>query len=792
MTLAAVGCLAVGLGATIAIASAVQAALLAPPPFRAPDELVTVYRTTPHFNTGPHSAPNYRELAATVRQIRSLAALSPATKLLAVGGETVRVSALRVSGNLFETLGVAPLAGHFFAAGDDSLERPGTAVLSAELWRDRFGGDPAVVGRIVRLDGEAFTVVGVAPERFEVPHGPRLLRAQIWIPLRLSADQLADRGSNYLMAVGRLAPGATAASATEELGRLFAGIEAQHPELRGEGLRAVPLRQEATRAVRTPLLLLFAAVLIVLLIACGNVASLLLARGVRRQREIAVRVALGGDRWAIVRPVLAESLALAVAGLAAGLIVGWIGIRTIGVLAAQQLPQLAHVALDGRVTVFALGLCLLTALLCGAAPAWRALAVDPQTVLGSTRGGSTSRGHQRALSTLVVAEVALSLTLLIGAGLVLQGFRQLTSSDPGFDPERLTTFELSTLPRTAAQAGRDGSSVRRVLEPVLEALRALPGVESAAALSQVPYDNWGWNFNVRYEGQPDNEPTQRPLIENRIATPDLFAVTGQRLLAGRGLESSDDERPEAPSVVVVNEALARRDFPDGSAVGKRFYDGDDGKSLTTIVGVVSDIKNFGPFQAPRPEIYRAYRQSGDGTSFPIVVRWRAGAPRASLRQIVALVHAVDPRAAVERSRSLREVIDASLGAPRLYLSLLAVFAAVAVSLALAGLFGVMAYSVAQRTRELGIRTALGSSPSRTLGLVTGAGLRLVAVGLGVGLLSSFGVTRWLGALLYGVSPLDAGVWVAACLLFAAIGALATLAPSLRAAHSDPMGALRMD
>ncbi|MEO8503519.1 MAG: ABC transporter permease [Acidobacteriota bacterium] len=790
MALAAVSCLTLGLGAAVAISSAVATALLPSLPFQDPDRLVTVYRTTPHFDTGPHSAANYLDLARSVQQLQSVAVLSPATMLIAVGSEVSRVTAMRCSGNLFSTLGVEPVAGRFFDAGMDAPERSGVAVLSARFWRDRFGADPAIAGRVIALDGQPFTILGVAPDRFEVPHGPRVLRADVWVPLRLSAAAAADRGSNYLMALGRLAPGATAASASEELRRLFAGLVEQHPELRGESVRALPLRQEAIRTVRAPLLLLFAAVLVVLLIACANVASLLLARGVRRQREVAVRAALGGSRWAIVAPILGESVLLALGGLAGGLALGWIGIKTIGSLAATELPQLAYVSLDARVVIFAFVLALLTALICGTAPALGALTVSPQSVLGSNRGGGAGRAHQRALRGLVIVEVAFALTLFIAAGLVLRGFRQLMASDPGFDARRITTFEIMVPPPAHAGAGAETLTVRRVLDPALERVRHLPGVEAVGALSQVPYENWGWNFNVRYEGQSDGDPTARPMVENRVATPELFAVTGQRLLDGRLLESSDDEA--GARVVVVNQALARRDFPDQSAIGKRLYDPGADQKLLTIVGVVSDIKNFGPFAAPQPEIYRPYRQWDDGTRFPVLVRWLPGTARPSLRAVADAVHSIAPGAAVERWRTMPEVIRDSLGAPRLYLRLLAVFAGIALLLALGGIAGVMSYSVAQRTRELGIRAALGSSPGRTRALVAGEGLRLVGAGLVLGLLASLGVTRLLTALLYGASALDAGVWVGASVLFAAVGLAASLAPTLRASRADPMQALRAD
>jgi len=593
----AIACIALGIGTTVAIASAIDRALLERLPFREPDRLVMVYRTTPQFNTGPFSAPNYSDFARDSRRLASLAAATPGTGLLTLRDGAVQVPVLRVTGNFFQTLGVRPIHGRLLTPDDDRPEQPLAVVLSHELWRDRFGGDPGVVGSAVSVDGQPRRVVGVLPPAFRVPHGGSLLRSQLWVPMRFSEGEMGARGSNYLRALGRLAPGATPAAAQTELVQLFARIVEQNPGLRGEGVRVVPLQAEGVRAVRTPLLLLFGAVVIVLLIAATNVASLLLARGVQRQREIAIRAALGGGRWAVVRPVLTESALIAVLGLLLGLVLAWLGVRTIGALAAERVPQLAGMTMNPRLLTFALVLSGVVALVCGAAPAWRGTTVDPQDALRGGRGGGATRGHHRALNTLVVAEVALSLMLLLSAGLVLKGFASLLDNEPGFEIDQVLTLE-TTVPATAYP---DQSSVQRFLEPALASIEQIPGVEAAAAISLIPYTNWGWNFNIRYEGQPDTDRTHRPLTETRIVTPDFFAVTRQRLVSGRLLRQSDDGRPESPAVVVVNEALVRRDFAGRDPLGKRFHTTDT--TFGTIVGVVSNIRNFGPVEDPRPEVY---------------------------------------------------------------------------------------------------------------------------------------------------------------------------------------------
>jgi putative ABC transport system permease protein len=787
VALAAVFCIALGLGSTAAIVSAIDRALLQPLPFPAPDRLVTVYRTTPHFDTGPFSAPNYIDLARESRRIEALAAITPAGGLLALPDEAVQVDVKRATGNLFPMLGVRAVRGRLLLPDDDQPDGGPVVVLGEELWRERFGGDPALVGRTIRLGGRPHTVVGIAPRGLGIPHGAQVIRAQVWVPMRFSGQERAERRSNFLLCMGRLAPGATAAAAHGELVQLFDGLVAAHPELRGEGVRVLPLQVEGGRSVRTPLLLLSGAVVFVLLIAATNVASLLLARGVARGREVAVRRALGGTRAQVMRPMLVESLVLTAAGLALGLGLAWVGVRTIGALAAERLPQLAGLAIDLRVVVFAVALSVVVAVLCGMVPAWRNAAVEPQEALRSGRGGGTNRAHHRLLGALVVAEVALSLVLLIGAGLVLKGFAQLLRQDPGFDAERVLTLRATV----SAEQYPDGSAVRRFLEPALAAIRQVPGVEEAAAISLVPYENWGHNFNVRYEGQSGEDPTQRPLVESRVVTPEFFRVTRQRLQHGRLLTPGDDERPTAPAVVVVNEALVKRDFAGRSPVGRRFHTGDT--AFATIVGVVSDIRNVGPYQDPQPEMYWPVRQ-GDGgaSSFPIVVRVRRGDPAAVEAGVRRAVRGVDAGSAVTEVLPMTEVMARSVGRPRFYLTLLSTFAAVALALAVSGIYGVLSYAVAQRTREFGIRTALGSTALRLVALVASRAMALVLLGIALGLAGGAAVMRLMRTMLLGVSPVDVTAWTVATAALAVAGVLAALLPAWRAARTDPLVAMRAE
>ncbi len=782
-------CLALGLGATAAISSAVDRALLLPLPFDHPAALVSVYRTTPQSNTFPFSAPNYLDLANGTRALTALAAATPTTALVALRDQSLMVSVYRVTGNLFGMLGVHALRGRLLTPADDTPGSPPAVLLGEELWRDRFGAQDSIVGRTITLDGQPTTVVGILTARDKPVFGAREFPAQAYVPMRFTTGELGARGSNFLFTVGRLAPGATAAQAQSALQTTFAALARTYPGMQGESVRVASLEADVRGSVRGPLLLMFGAGVLVLLIAATNLASLLLARGVERRRETAIRAALGGDAWAIMRPVLVESLLLAALGAAGGLALAWAAIRTIGRLAGTRLPQLAGLTLDPRVVAFALALALLVALLAAALPAWRGAVADPQHALRGASGGAHGREHHRALRALVVGELALSMVLLLGAGLVLKGFVNLTRQDPGFDPRPVLTLHVTLSPQHYPQ----GTAVQQFLEPALERIDGLPGVSGAAAISLLPYRAWGWNFNIRYEGRPYTDLTHLPLTEQRAVTPGFFAVTGQRLLAGRLLTEGDDAGPGSFPVAVVNQALVRRDFPGEDPIGKRFQIGDT--TFATIVGVVSDIRNFGPFSPPRPGVYWPYRQVAavfPGSSFPIMVRVARGDPTTVARPVMAAIRAVDPGAAVSEVEPMTAVIAQSLGRPRFYLTLLGVFAAVALLLAMTGLYGVMSYAVAQRSRELGIRTALGGTRSNLLGLVVRQGMTLVGIGVAIGLAAGAAVTRLLTGLLFGVSPLDAGAWggVTAALVLA--GLAATLLPAARATRADPLIAMRAE
>lgn len=784
----AILCLALGVGGTTAVASAISQALLQPLPVHDAGRLVAVHRITPQTGpngTWPESPANYADLARESRTVDSLSAVTFGTALVGVGSETVQASELLVTGTLFPMLGARAQLGRFITPVDDRTDAPLVAVLSDEFWRAKFQADPSIVGRTVDIDGKPATIIGVTEPKFHIPHGGRVLTGDVWIPIRFTPDRLAQRGNNMLLMLGRLSPGATAASAQSEMRALFARLITQFPQLRDENLRVAPLVAESSRSVRQPLLLLFGAVCMVLLIAATNVASLLLARGVHQQREMAVRTALGASQWHVMRPALMVSLLIATLGTILGFGLAMLGVRTIGALAAAQMPQIGGLSVDGRVIAFGIAVALVVSVACGAAPAWRSTRIDPQDALRGGRGGGAGREQHRALRALVVGEMALSLVLLIGAGLMIKAFSMLLAKDPGFETAHVLTLEATV----ASARYPDSTPIPRFLDPVLDGVRGVSGVESAGAINLVPYVNWGWNGNIRYEGMPADDPTRQPLVEQRSVNPGFFAVTRQRLISGR-LLGSGDESPNATKVVVVNEALAKRDFKGSNPVGRRFYISDT--ELATIVGVVSDIRNVGPVNDPAPEMYWTYMQSNSADSrFPIIIRTR-GNPTDVVAGVRKAIRAVDPTAAVSNVATMPDIIAKSLGQPRFYVTMLGAFAAVALALTLAGLYGVLSYAVAQRTRELGIRAALGSSPERLVRLVALEGVSLVVAGIVFGLAASFALTRVMVSILYGVSPVDAMTWAVAAASLLIPTLLATVVPALRASRADPVIAMRVE
>jgi predicted permease len=785
VTIAAVVSLALGLGATTAVFSAVNAALLEGLPFYRQDRLVSVFRTTPHFRNGPFAPANFLDLRAQTTTLSALGAVSYNTALLKETDGTTQVSAYAVSGEVFSLLGVTPKLGRVLGPVDEEADQPLVAMVSGELFRTRFGSDPSLIGSTVLLDGEAHTIIGVLSDEFRIPHRTQNLSSDFWVPLRFTEEQAQRRRNNYLQLLGRLADGRAVAEAEAELVTLMAGIADDYPEVRGESVRAGVMQRESAGPVQAPLLLMLGAVGLVLLIATANVASLILARGAERGHEVALRTALGASRGSIVRGVLMESGVIATAGIALGLGIAWFSVGAIGTLGARIFPQLEGLGLDGPVVAFAVIITAMVAVWCGIIPAWHIAKSDPQDALRSGTRAGIARAHHRFLRGLVVTEVAVSALLLLGAGLLVRSFLGLLERSPGFDSGSLLTMVVDVSPERYT----DVDAVRGFLLPGLEAVRNLPGVEDAGIISRVPYINWGNNFNIRYEGVPGDDPTQLPLTENRVVTPSFFSTFEMTLLRGRMFTNSDGALEDSPPLVVVNEALVKRDFPEGDVIGKRFHSGD---TFATIIGVVSDIRNVGPIRDPAPEVYWNITQgSSSWTRFPLVVR-SGTTPTGQARAITTALRSIDPDVAVTRVLPMDDAIERSMGRQRFFMLLLGSFAGVALVLSVTGLYGVISYAVARRTRELGIRAALGSTRSRTIGLVLRDALALALVGLVVGATAGAGLTRLLTGMLYGVSPLNPTVWSLALATLFTTAVIASYIPALRAARVDPLEAIRCE
>ncbi len=786
VTAAAVISLALGIGATTAVFSAVSAALLDGMPFNEPDELVSVFRTTPHFVNGPFAPANFLDLREQNRTLQALGAVSQESSMLKRSEGTTQVSQLAVTGEILPMLGVTPRLGRIITPEDERAEATAVALISSELFQSQFGEDPSIIGSTISLDGEQHTVIGVLPERFRIPHRTRYLVGDVWVPLRFDPERAQVRRSNWLLLLGRMNRGVSVAEVDTDLVTIMDGIAETYPEVRGESVRVGSMWQESSGPIRGPLLLMLGAVALVLLIATANVASLMLARGAQRRHEVALRTALGASRGSIVRTVLVESSVLALVGVALGLAVAWAGVAVIGTLGASLYPQLEGLGLYGRVFGFAIAVTGFVAIVSGIGPGWRISGSDPQEALrsGSARAG-LARSHSRLLRGIVIAELATSAVLLIGAGLLIRAFVDLMERDPGFETDSLLTMIVQLSPDRYENLGANHA----FLVPGLEAVRNLPGVENAATISLIPYMGWGNNFNTRYEGQ-EGDDTQLPLSESRAVTPEIFGTFGVPLLQGRLFDETDTSLEEVPPTVVVNQALVRRDFPDGDPIGKRFHAGDT--TFATIVGVVSDVRNFGPIMDPRPEVYWNLLQGETSrTRFPLLIRV-SGDPEAQAHAVEAALRSVDPDVAVTSVQPMTAVIANSVRQQRFFMILLGSFAVVAVILAVTGLYGVISYAVAQRTRELGIRAALGSTRTRTIRFILRDAALLAAAGLVVGAVAGAGVTRLLEGMLYGVHPLSIGVWLTALTFLLLTALTAAAVPAARAAAVDPMEAIRYE
>jgi putative ABC transport system permease protein len=791
-SLAVVLILAAGIGATSAVFSIVDGVLLRPLPFPAADRLVVLNETTRGF-WGSLSAPNFLDWKDQNRTFASMAVYRSGGLNLTGKFAPQRVEFAEVSSGFFECLGVHAMRGRLFTSGEYLPGGPNVAVISSGLWNSVFGAAPGMLGRSIELGGTPYTVVGILAEELAYPTGIR-----VWLPNHLDTAFARNRDTHFFSAIGRLKPEASLEEARADLSAVARRLEQQYPDTnRGRGARVTPLLEQTVARVRPALLILLAAVGLVLLIACANVANLLLARGVSRQREMALRAALGASRARIVRQLLTESAVLGLLGAGLGLAIAYGAVAVLpAVIPARTLPRAAGVELDARVLLFTLAAGLLTAAIFGLAPAFASVRVDPQSGLqqGSTRS-TPSSGIARLRSSLIFAEVMLATLLLVGGGLLIRTLGALLHVDPGFEPAHVETAQIYLPKMTPAEV----KAMLDRVDQMTARLGALPGAEVASSTAYLPLSGYNINSDFVIEGRPVEDVAHRPVAEMRFISPGFFRVLGIPLLAGRDLSARDNEG--APLVAVINRHMARRFWGEGNAIGKRFafFDVRNQPQWMEIIGVIGDVHTFGLGDDVRDEVYLPLRQqsaedlselSGE-LSISFVLR-NSGPPEALAAAITGALASVDNTMPVGRVESMAVLLGNSLARQRFAATLLGAFALLALVLAGAGIYAVMAYLVAERTHEMGVRLALGATPKGVVGLILWSGMRLTLLGATAGLAASLAATRLLAGQLFGVTPADPPSYLLATALLALTAALACCLPALRAGRVDPMVALRYE
>lgn len=786
-----VATLALGIGANAAVFSVVSAVLLRPLPYAAPERVVVLSNTIGDRTDAPLSGPEYFDYRDQLRTLEDLAAYRTTDVNLFGAADPERIATTRATPNLFSVVGTAPALGRAFTAEEAAAEPDARVVLSHELWRRRFGSDPRVVGTTVEVNGAPATIIGVMPRGFGLPADFSAdAPTELWMPLELSREDPGTRGRRSLRAVGRLARGATLEQANGELGALTRRWEEEGVSTTIEPFSAVvaPAAEKVTGDVRVSLLILFGAVGLVLLIACANVANLLMTRADERRREFAVRTALGASRARLLRNLMAESALLAVAGGALGIVVAELGIRFLSRYGSDRIPRLQGVGLDGGVLAFTAGVVIVTAILVGLVPALRASGFDLTTPLKEgSRGATAGRESQRLRQSLVVSEVALAVVLLVGAGLLLRSFSELNRIDLGFQPENVLTMQL-TLPSRDYQEAED---MVRFFEQALGRVRQLPGVVSAGAVAALPLAEQVGDWGIDIEGRERAEG-ERFFGYLQVATPGYHESLRVGLAEGRLLRDAD--RVGSVPVVVINRSMADLFWPGGEAIGNRIrIRGFEGEWFT-IVGVVADARHNEILQERRPEMFFPHAQlpmalGGTVPAMTLTAR-TAGDPMALAPAVREEIRAIDPRLPVASVRPMDEVVSEALAQPRFTTFLLAVFAGIALLLGVIGIYGVVAYAVARRIPEFGIRMALGADRARILAMTIRQGLGLVAVGLLLGMFGALGASRLLAGMLYGVAATDPLTLAAVPLLLALVTVLASWIPARRAARVDPVEALR--
>jgi len=792
LTFVAVLTLALGIGANTAIFSVVNAVLLKPLPYAQPERLVHVLRTQPPIMRGPISRPDYLEWQAQNQSFQNIAAFYYDTYNLTGVDQAERLYGARVTEEFFNLFGTTPLQGRFLLPADNQPGSPRVAVISYGLWQRRFGGDTGLVGQTITLNGEAYAVVGVAPPQFDFP-----ARIDAWTPALLPESK-QQRGSNYLKVIARLKDGVSIDQAQAQMNQIAASLAAQYPDNDTNlSVTVTTLLEDRVRNIRPMLWIMLGAVAFVLLIACANVANLLLARAMARQKEIAIRTAMGASRWHIIRQLLTESMLLAIIGGGLGILLAIWAVNLLVAFAPSNIPRLGEISVDRWALGFTLLVSLVTGGLFGLAPALQVSKSDlNETLKEGGRGPSAMSPHHAALRrVLVVVEIASSLVLLICAGLLIVSIERLTKVDPGFNPQPLLTADVSFPRQTQSPNEKAADAETRQLQAsvnfltqVQQRISQLPGVEAVGAINDLPITgNSSINGDFSIVGQPPWEPGHAPVAEFRLVTNDYFRAIGIALIKGRTFNERD--RLDSTPVILINETLAKRFFAGEDPVGKQLNALTDKPS--EIIGVVGDARQWGLDVPPDPEIYFAYAQINFSAETSLVVR-SSGDPGRLSDGVRSAVREVNANAPVLRIKTMSNVLAQSTAQQRFTMALMAVFAAVALVMAMIGLYGVMSYSVTQRTHEIGIRMALGAERRDVMRLIVGQGFALALIGVGIGLIGAFAFTRLLASLLFGVSATDPLTFAAVSLVMMSVALGACFVPARRATRVDPMVALRYE
>jgi putative ABC transport system permease protein len=790
-SLIAILALALGIGANTAIFSVVNAVLLRPLPYRAPDQLVWLWGTNPLNDIPKESAsyPDYNDWREQAQSFQSMAGFAKTTSILTDGtGEPERLPGAVVLGDLFGVLGVEPALGRKFLPEEFEDGKTRVALLSYALWQRRFGGDPNVVGRQITVNANPHTIVGVLPSGFQDPIPAARNVVEVWLPLAVTEGMRNSRRGDFVSVVARLKTGIGIDAARAEMKGIAARLEKQYPNTNTAwGVIVESLHETLTGDIRPALVLLLGAVAFLLLIACANVANLLLSRASSRQREISIRAALGASRGRVIRQLLTENVLLSVTGGVMGLLIAFWGISALLALSPGNIPRLESIGIDREVLLFTLGLSLVTGLLFGLAPALTASRLNLNDALKEGgRSAAEGAGGRRLRSGLAIAEIALSLVLLVGAGLLIRSFVHLQQVQPGFNPQHLLSVELS-LPR----AKYTEEQATPFFDQLLSRIVAQPGVEGATIATDLPLAGGSDFLAFAVEGRLTAPTDRTPDAESRVVSPDYFRTLQIPLRSGRLL--SDRDVKGVPDAVVINETLARKYFAGQDPLGKRITFGDPQTEKVdwyTIVGIVGDVRGTRLNEEPYAQVYSSFRQT-PRRSFTLIVR-TAGEPTAILGSVREQIWALDRQQPLYNVRTVEQVMAQAIARPRFNMLLISILAGVALVLAAVGIYGVISYSVSQRTHEIGVRMALGASASDVLKLVVGQGMLLAGIGLGVGLIAAFAVTRIMSSLLFAVSATDPLTYFGLALLLGAIAFLACYIPARRATKVNPVTALRAE